>query len=104
VPSRQVSSPTFVLVNEYRGRLSVFHLDLYRIGLEADGVELGITDYLRRAASGVMIIEWAEKILSLLPADLIKIEFETISARERRIIFSATGGRFGRIFKEMTKS
>jgi tRNA threonylcarbamoyladenosine biosynthesis protein TsaE len=44
VPLRQVNSPTFVLVNEYRGRLPVFHLDMYQIGAEVDAVELGITD------------------------------------------------------------
>src|SRR3989304_5356528 len=50
VPLRLVNSPTFVLVNEYRGRLPVFHLDLYRLNDAADGVELGMTDYLFRAA------------------------------------------------------
>jgi tRNA threonylcarbamoyladenosine biosynthesis protein TsaE len=103
VPLRQVNSPTFVLVNEYRGRLPVFHLDLYRIGTEADGVELGIADYLWRAASGVMIIEWAERILPLLPADLLKIEFQILSPRQRQIVFSSAGNRFGGLFKELRK-
>jgi tRNA threonylcarbamoyladenosine biosynthesis protein TsaE len=103
VPRRQVNSPTFVLVNEYRGRLPVFHLDLYRIGNEAEGVELGIADYLRRAASGVMIIEWAEKILPLLPADLLKVEFQILSTRQRRIILSSTGKIFGNLFKGIDK-
>jgi tRNA threonylcarbamoyladenosine biosynthesis protein TsaE len=103
VPLRQVNSPTFVLVNEYRGRLPVFHLDLYRLGTEADGVELGIVDYLRRAASGVMIIEWAEKILSLLPAGLLIVEFRILSPRRRQIVFSSAGNRFGGLFKELRK-
>jgi tRNA threonylcarbamoyladenosine biosynthesis protein TsaE len=104
VPLRQVNSPTFVLVNEYRGRLPVFHLDLYRIGTEADGVELGITDYLLRAESAIMIIEWAEKILPLLPPDLLKVEFQILSARKRTIVFSSTGNKFGGLFKELRKS
>ncbi len=103
VPLRQVNSPTFVLVNEYRGRWPVFHLDLYRIGAEADGVELGLVDYLRRAASGVMIIEWAEKILPLLPLDLLKIEFKILSPRQRRLVFSSTGDKFKGLFKELKK-
>jgi tRNA threonylcarbamoyladenosine biosynthesis protein TsaE len=103
VPLRQVNSPTFVLVNEYRGRLPVFHLDLYRIGSEADAIELGITDYLWRAASGLMIIEWAEKILPLLPADILTVEFQILSARKRRIVFSTTGDLFGGLFKELRK-
>jgi tRNA threonylcarbamoyladenosine biosynthesis protein TsaE len=101
VPLKQVNSPTFVLVNEYSGRLPVFHLDLYRIRSEADGVELGIADYLRRAESGVMIIEWAEKILPLLPRRILKVQFEIISARKRRIIFSMTGSKYAGLFEEL---
>jgi tRNA threonylcarbamoyladenosine biosynthesis protein TsaE len=104
VPLRQVNSPSFVLVNEYRGRLPVFHLDLYRIAGEVDGVELDITGYLRRAASGVMIIEWAEKILPLLPADILRVDFEVLSARERRITFSSMARRFTGLFEGLRKS
>jgi tRNA threonylcarbamoyladenosine biosynthesis protein TsaE len=104
VPRRQVNSPSFVLVNEYRGRLPIFHIDLFRIGNEADGVELGIADYLRRAASGVMIIEWAEKILPLLPTNLLKVEFQILSARQRRIALSSTDKKFDGLFQEIDKS
>ncbi len=104
VPLRQVNSPTFVLVNEYKGRLPIFHLDLYRIGNEVDGVELGLADYLRCVASGVMIIEWAEKILPLLPPDFLKIEFEILAARERRLLFTTTGKRYRSLFEELGKS
>jgi tRNA threonylcarbamoyladenosine biosynthesis protein TsaE len=103
VPLRQVNSPSFVLVNEYRGRLPVFHLDLYRIAGEVDGVELGMADYLRRAVSGVMIIEWAEKILPLLPEGILKVAFEVLSARRRRITFSSTSRKFDGLFKELRK-
>lgn len=103
VPLRQVNSPTFVLVNEYRGRLPVFHMDLYRLGGEADAVELGITDYLSRTESGVMIIEWAEKIPSLLPEDLLTVSFEILSDRKRRIEFSMSGEAYNGLFKELSK-
>ena len=103
VPLRLVNSPTFVLVNEYRGRLPVFHLDLYRLNDAADGVELGMTDYLFRAAAGVMIIEWAEKMLSLLPADLLRVEFQVIGTRKRRMAFTASGDRSARLLEELGK-
>ena len=103
VPLRQVNSPTFILVNEYRGRLPVFHMDLYQLGTESDGIELGIIDYLSRAESGIMIIEWAEKILSLLPDDLLNVNFEILSARKRSIVFIASGDRFTSLFKELGK-
>jgi tRNA threonylcarbamoyladenosine biosynthesis protein TsaE len=103
VPLRLVNSPTFILVNEYRGRLPVFHLDLYRLGGEADVVEMGIMDYLARAESGAMIIEWAEKILTLLPADLLKVEFRVISARERILEFATTHQKYESLFKEIVR-
>jgi tRNA threonylcarbamoyladenosine biosynthesis protein TsaE len=101
VPPLQVNSPTFVLVNEYLGRLPVFHIDLYRIAGESDVVELGITDYLRRGASGVVVIEWAEKVPALLPAGLLRVEFEILSASQRRIVFSSSGAGFDAVFKEL---
>jgi tRNA threonylcarbamoyladenosine biosynthesis protein TsaE len=101
VPERQVSSPSFVLVNEYRGRLPVFHIDLYRLSGIDDSIEIGITDYFKRAQEGVMIVEWAEKIIDILPADLIKVEFDIISKQKRRIVFSSTSRRFAGLFKEL---
>jgi tRNA threonylcarbamoyladenosine biosynthesis protein TsaE len=101
VPERQVNSPTFVLVNEYRGRLPVFHIDLYRLSGIDDSIEIGITDYFSRAREGIMIIEWAEKILDLLPHNLLKIEFDIISKQKRRIVFSSSSRKFAGLFKEL---
>jgi tRNA threonylcarbamoyladenosine biosynthesis protein TsaE len=95
---RLVNSPTFVLVNEYSGRLPVFHFDLYRLSDAPDVVELGFTDYLARAASGVMIIEWAEKILSVLPEDTLKIKFDVVADRKRRLEFSTSGHKYDTLF------
>jgi tRNA A37 threonylcarbamoyladenosine biosynthesis protein TsaE len=58
-------------------------------------------DYFSRAAAGVMIIEWAEKILSLLPTDILKVEFDIISEKKRRIVFSSTSLKFAGLFKEL---
>jgi len=104
VPLRQVNSPTFVLVNEYKGRLPVFHMDLYRLGDAADVVDIGLLDYLARAESGVIIIEWAEKILDMLPAKQLRIEFEILSARKRNISFSAAGDIYNDLIGKLKKS
>ena len=104
VPLRLVNSPTFVLVNEYQGRLPVFHLDLYRLSTGDDVMELGLADYFTRTAEGVMIIEWAEKIYDLLPIDRLLVEFERLSARRRLITMSARGRRFAGILKELDGS
>jgi tRNA threonylcarbamoyladenosine biosynthesis protein TsaE len=103
VPLRQVNSPTFVLVNEYRGRLPVFHMDLYRLSGIDDGFEIGIMDYFSRAAAGVMIIEWAEKMSSLLPPHILRVEFDIISIRKRRIVLSAANEKFNDLFKELKR-
>jgi tRNA threonylcarbamoyladenosine biosynthesis protein TsaE len=104
VAPRQVNSPTFVLVNEYRGRLPVFHLDMYQLGTASDAVELGILDYLARARSGVMIIEWAEKITAVLPDDRLNIKFDILSARKRQLELSSSGDKFKDLLKELRQS
>ncbi len=101
VPLRQVNSPTFVLVNEYRGRWPVFHLDMYQLGTASDAVEFGFFDYLARAVSGVMIIEWAEKITAVLPEDCLKVQFHILSARKRRLEFTISGDKFMDLLKEL---
>jgi tRNA threonylcarbamoyladenosine biosynthesis protein TsaE len=101
VPLRQVNSPTYVLVNEYKGRLPVFHMDLYRLEGIDDGFEIGIMDYFSRATDGVMVIEWAEKMSSLLPSGVLRIEFDIMSIRKRRIMFSTESAKSAGLFKEL---
>ena len=99
VPGRYVNSPTFVLVNEYQGKLPVFHLDLYRIEGIEQGFEIGILDYLARAGSGVMVVEWAEKITPILPDDCIRMDFQVISTRKRQIMLSGSGEKVHSLLK-----
>lgn len=60
-----ISSPTFTLVNEYRGRMPVYHLDLYRIQSLAGLKDVGLEEYLN--SDGVCLVEWPEVAQSLLP-------------------------------------
>jgi tRNA threonylcarbamoyladenosine biosynthesis protein TsaE len=94
VPLRQVNSPTFVLVNEYRGRFPVFHLDLYRLGNADEIVDIGLADYLHRAREGLMVIEWAEKIMSLLPPARLAVELAILSTKKRRITLKSEGEEY----------
>jgi tRNA threonylcarbamoyladenosine biosynthesis protein TsaE len=103
VPPRQVNSPTFIFVNEYAGRLPVFHMDLYLTGLEASALDSGLADYLRRAREGVLIIEWAERIAAVLPDDRLTIRFEVVSDKKRQLEFTAATDRFRRLFEELQK-
>ena len=91
VPEKEVNSPTFAFVNEYRGRLPVYHVDLYRINDIEDGFEIGILDYLARAEDGVIVLEWAEKVLPLLPEDYLRVQFEVLSPQRRRLEITGSG-------------
>ena len=95
VPENEVNSPTFAFVNEYRGRLSIYHVDLYRINNIEDGFEIGMLDYLARAETGVIVLEWAEKILALLPEDYLQVKFEVLSLKRRRLELAVSGERSG---------
>ena len=101
IPGKQVNSPTFAFVNEYQGRLLVLHLDLYRIDDMSAGLDVGIMDYLARTEKGVAIIEWADRVLPLLPEDRLAVRFDVLSARKRQLELAARGKRFGRIILEL---
>ena len=101
IPRRQVNSPTFAFVNEYQGRLLVLHLDLYRIDDVSDGLDVGIMDYLARAEEGVAIVEWADKVLALLPDDRMVVQFDVLSPRKRQLRLTARGKRFGKVIREL---
>jgi len=80
-PDEYVSSPSFALVNQYRGRVPIYHLDIYRLGGEAEMVALGYEDYFE--PDGVTIIEWADKVGELLPERYLLIEIEIIDRNTR---------------------
>ncbi|MCR5816776.1 MAG: tRNA (adenosine(37)-N6)-threonylcarbamoyltransferase complex ATPase subunit type 1 TsaE [Ruminococcus sp.] len=83
----EVSSPTFALVNEYRGReLSLIHFDMYRILSPEDLETTGFFDYM--ADDAVLAIEWSENISDELPDNAITISFERIDDNTRKIIIN----------------
>lgn len=79
-----VTSPTFTIIHEYRGgRLPIYHMDLYRIADEKSAIDIGMEEYL--PSDGVTVIEWPERIASILPPDTRHWELEVVSLTERVI-------------------
>jgi tRNA threonylcarbamoyladenosine biosynthesis protein TsaE len=80
----QVTSPTFVLVNEYQGRLDIFHIDAYRLDRPEDFELLGFDDFLYPGA--IVLIEWADKVKTVLQdLDTIDLHLIHISDTKRSI-------------------
>ncbi|MDB4955219.1 MAG: hypothetical protein JWO36_2788 [Myxococcales bacterium] len=84
------ASPTFSLVNEYRGRLIIWHVDLYRLERAAEIAELGLDDVVGDPR-GILIVEWADRF-EVLPADHLRIELQHSDAG-RILTASGTGPR-----------
>jgi tRNA threonylcarbamoyladenosine biosynthesis protein TsaE len=79
-----VTSPSFTIVHEYRGgRLPMYHIDLYRIRNEKEAIDIGLEEYL--PGDGVTVIEWPERIASILPPQTQHWELEVVSLTERVI-------------------
>lgn len=95
-----ITSPTFTLINEYKGRNWLYHFDVYRLEDEMDMLDLGYEDYFY--SDGVTIVEWGDKIENLLPKDRINIRIEKGNALEERIItLDGEGNRYEQIVKEL---
>ena len=77
-----VSSPTFALVNEYRGSVTVYHFDMYRVQTWDDLYSTGFFDYI---GNGVLVIEWSENIEGALPDDTVRVNIQRGTHDEQRI-------------------
>ena len=83
---KPVTSPTFTLVNEYDAKFPVIHIDCYREDEQERWIKLGINDYMDE--ENVVIIEWADKMKSLLPINTIQIQLSHKSINSREIFLS----------------
>lgn len=87
-PAEYVSSPSFALLHEYQGRIPIYHMDFYRIS--GDDVEdLGLDEYLFR--SGLSLVEWYDRVETILPAKSLLIILEITSETSRIATVSSTG-------------
>ena len=89
VPREQVTSPTFVLSQEYVGTRLVRHVDLYRIADEDEFWELGAEEWF--TGDGITCIEWADRWIECLPPDRLEVHLEILGPTERRVTLRGTG-------------
>ncbi len=92
VDRRTVTSPTFVLAQEYHGRRAICHLDAYRLRSEEEFLDLGPEEYFQTA--GLVIVEWADRVSGLLPKERIEIRIDVTGDISRRFEVVAQGGRY----------
>ena len=89
-----VSSPTFVLMTEYEGRLPLFHVDLYRIDDAADALAGGLLD--ERQLEGVALVEWAERLGEALPVGRLDVVIEGTGDEPRTIALRSADPAYAR--------
>jgi tRNA threonylcarbamoyladenosine biosynthesis protein TsaE len=90
-----VNSPTFILMNEYAGRLPLFHVDLYRLADAADALAGGVVD--DRQSDGVTVVEWPERMGEVLPAGRLDVRIEGSGDEVREIEVVTADARLARL-------
>ncbi len=90
--SRLASSPTFVLIQEYAGRLPIYHFDAYRLKNSGEFIDLGAHEYFE--GKGLCLVEWADRVEDVLPQDHLRITMQIIGETARRIAIEGRGKQY----------
>ena len=93
-----VKSSSFVLLNEYHGRLTMYHADLYRLNDPSEVAELALEE---SAAPGVLAVEWPERAWQELPPEHLLVQIGEESARERKLTLTARGQRYAGLLEKL---
>jgi tRNA threonylcarbamoyladenosine biosynthesis protein TsaE len=95
--SRVVSSPTFVLIQEYEARLPIYHFDAYRLRTEAEFIDLGVHEYFE--GNGICLVEWADRVEACFPRQFLKISIASTGETARRIVIEPHGERYAPVLE-----
>lgn len=85
-----ITSPTFTIIKEYDGELPLYHMDVYKLDGNVDGI--GIEEYFKK--NGVVVIEWAETIEDILPEERLDIKFKVLDESKRLLILKPHGKKY----------
>lgn len=96
-----ITSPTFTIINEYEGRLSLYHFDIYRLCDEEELDLLGAQDYFY--SEGVCVIEWANNAENILPKERLDIWIKIVDENRRQFKFIPHGDRYVKLVEELLK-
>jgi tRNA threonylcarbamoyladenosine biosynthesis protein TsaE len=99
VDRRNVSSPTFVLIQEYHGRRTIYHLDAYRIRDEDEFESLGPDEYFE--SDGLVLVEWADRVERCLPRERIEIRISVTGPDSRRFEIAAIGPCYAPVIEQL---
>lgn len=98
--SDYVTSPTYTIINEYEGRLSLYHFDVYRLNDVSEMYELGYEEYF--FGDGVVVLEWADVVRDIIPKERLWITIlNNKGGNSREIIMEPTGEEYDKIVKGM---
>ena len=100
--STYITSPSFTLINEYTGKIPFYHIDLYRLKTEKEAEELGLEEYFQ--SRGITAIEWADKIPSLLPKEMLWVHLYYTGKYARSLEIIAKGRRYEEILEGFEES
>lgn len=99
IDRREVTSPTFVLLQEYQGTRFIYHLDAYRLTSEEELDELGSDELF--ASDALVLVEWADRVPSRLPAERIEIRIEPVGPDSRLFEIIAIGRRYEPVIERL---